>query len=202
MNGPASPLSSPSFHCVSYSHPVGPVSGSGLLSLAFRILTLPHFGLLCPTRHAGCHPSNPSVLSGFTLECQSLDRRGPCTPACRALQKHLLGKTTETPLCLSALSLAILPCLSFPGHGGGGVFYTDSIPFYKIAAGRPSCQQSSSLLDAHASSGSQRPLPVRGLVAAGRVGLALASLELSQSGALPGVVWGAEGHRPDIVSPA
>ena len=60
------PRPSPLANCVFISTPSVPVSGCRNLSRAFHILALPLLGLLCPTRHAGCHQSNPSVFSGFT----------------------------------------------------------------------------------------------------------------------------------------
>lgn len=86
-----------------------------------HILTLPRLGPLCPTRHAGCHRSSPSVSSGFAPECQSLDRLGSRLPERPGPPEATSsGKKTKAPLRLSSLSLTIHHACQFQGMGRGG----------------------------------------------------------------------------------
>lgn len=92
----ASAAPRPPLPLLTATYPVGPVWEAGAFCSLFRFSTLSFLGPLCPTRHAACHQSNPSVFSGCTVECRSLDKLGSRMPERRACRNHLPGKETKT----------------------------------------------------------------------------------------------------------
>lgn len=110
-------LSSPSSHRVSYFHSSGPRFRQLTPLEPCRILTLPLLGLRCPTRHAGCRQSGPSVLSGFTVACQRLDRPGPACLHAGPSEASASGRRPRPP---SAFLVRALPSCHAPQFQGVG----------------------------------------------------------------------------------